>query len=85
MPIISSMQKQVNCALPDDVKMTVSYTDKKLITCFNVKDESVFNDEHDIVYQPIFCWRQFKLTLTKSRLAVNVITFYIIIPFLVLV
>ena len=76
MHIISSMQKQVNRALPDDVKMTVSYTGKKLITCFNVKDESVFNHEHDIVYRPIFCWRQFKLTLTKSRLAVDVTLFF---------
>ena len=43
-------QKQVNCALPDDVKMIVSYTGKKLGTCFNVKDKTVFNHEHGIVY-----------------------------------
>ena len=42
-------QKQVNCALPDDVKMIVSYTGKKLGTCFNVKDKTVFNHEHGIV------------------------------------
>ena len=28
----------------------VSYTDKKLSTCFNVKDKTVFNYEHDFVY-----------------------------------
>ena len=36
MHIISSMQKQVNRPLPDDVKMIVSYTGKK---CFNVTDK----------------------------------------------
>ena len=50
MHIISSMRKQVNRALPDDVKMIVSYTGEKLSTCFNVKDKTVFNHEHDIVY-----------------------------------
>ena len=44
-------QKQVNCALPDDVKMIVSYTGKKLGTCFNVKDKTVFNHEHGISVQ----------------------------------
>ena len=44
------MRKQVNCAVPDDVKMIVSYTSKKLSTCFNVKDKTVFNHEYDIVY-----------------------------------
>ena len=50
MHIISSVRKQVNRALPDDVKMIVSYTGKILSTCFNVKDKTVFNHEHDIVY-----------------------------------
>ena len=50
MHIINSMRKQVNHALPDDVKMMVSYTGKNLSTCFNVKDKTVFNHEHDIVY-----------------------------------
>ena len=48
--IISSMCKQVNRALPDDVKMTVSYTAKELSTCVNVKDKTIFNHEHDIAY-----------------------------------
>ena len=47
MHITSSMRKQVNHALPDDVKMIVSYTGKKLSTCFNVKDKAVFSHEHD--------------------------------------
>ena len=45
------MQKQINRVLPDDVKLIVSYTGKKLSTCFNVKDKTVFNHEYDIVYQ----------------------------------
>ena len=50
MHLIRSMQKQVNRALPDDLKMMVSYTGKKTNTCFNVKDKTVFEDEHDIVH-----------------------------------
>ena len=46
MHIISFMQKQVNRALPDYVKMMVSYTNKKLSSCFNVKDKTVFNHEY---------------------------------------
>ena len=30
--------------------MIVSYTGKKLGTCFTVKDKTVFSHEHDIVY-----------------------------------
>ena len=50
MHLISSMRKQVNRAFPDDVKMIVSYTGKKLGTCFNVKEITVFNHEHYIFY-----------------------------------
>ena len=44
------MRRQVNHTFPDDVKIIVSYTGKKLGTCFNVKDVNLFNHEHDIVY-----------------------------------
>ena len=50
--IISSMRKQVNRTLRDNVKMIVSYTDKKLSTCFNLKYKKVFNNEYDIAYFP---------------------------------
>ena len=46
----SSIRRQINRALPDDIKMMVSYTGKKLSTCFNVKDKTVFSNENDIVY-----------------------------------
>ena len=46
MHIISSMQKQVNCALPDDVKMMVSYTGKKL----SILMWTVFNHKHIVHY-----------------------------------
>ena len=46
---ISSMQKQANCVLSDNLKMVVSYTGKKSL-CFNGKYTAVFNYEHDIVY-----------------------------------
>ena len=50
MHIISSRWNQINLALNNDVKLMVSYTGKKLSTCFNVKDKAVFNHEHDFVY-----------------------------------
>ena len=50
MHITSSMWKRVNRALLDDVKLIVSYTGKKLGICFNAKDKTVFNHEHDIVH-----------------------------------
>ena len=43
--IICSMRKQVNCAVPDNVKIIVSYTDMKLSTCFNMKDKTISNHE----------------------------------------
>ena len=48
--VISSMRRQVNHAFPDEAKIIVSYTGKKLGTCFNAKDINLFNHEHDIVY-----------------------------------
>ena len=50
MHIISSMQRQANQVPPDDVIMMVSYTGEKLSTCFNVKDKTTLNHEHDIVF-----------------------------------
>ena len=50
MHLIRSMQKQVNRALPDDLKMMVSYSGKKINACFSVKCKTVFEDEHDILY-----------------------------------
>ena len=39
------MRKQVNCAVPDNVKIIVSYTDMKLSTCFHMKDKTISNHE----------------------------------------
>ena len=50
MHIISFMRKQLNRALPDYAKMMVSYTDKKLSSCFNVKDKTVFNHKIFVYY-----------------------------------
>lgn len=51
MHMICSTSKQVNCALTDDVSsMIVSQTGKKLSTFFNVKEKTVFNHEHDLMY-----------------------------------
>ena len=47
MDIIGSMRKEVEHTLPHDVKVMVSYVGKKLNICFNVKDKTVFNHEHE--------------------------------------
>ena len=33
--------------------MQVTYTGKKQSTCFNVKDESKFNHQHEVVYYAV--------------------------------
>ena len=37
----------MNCAVPDDVNIMVSYTGKKFSKCYNVNDKTVFNHEHE--------------------------------------
>ena len=51
MHIISFMRKKVNRALPDYVKMMVSYTDKNFSSCFNVK-----NNVNIIIMNIILCY-----------------------------
>ena len=59
MHIVSSIWNEVNLALTDDIKLLVFYTGKKLSTCFNIKDNIVFNHEHDIVYYGKFSEKSF--------------------------
>ena len=48
--LIKSMKKRTSKLLPPEIKTQVAYTGKKLSTCFNVKDQSKFEHQHDVVY-----------------------------------
>ena len=66
----------MNCAVPDHVNMMVSYTRKKFSTCYNVKDETVFNHKHENVcfvscreesYQPDYIGELGKKFLEQTK------------------
>ena len=44
------MERRISKLLPPEIKTQVAYTGKKLSTCFNVKDQSKFEHQHDVVY-----------------------------------
>ena len=48
--LIKSMKRRISKLLPPEIKTQVAYTGKKLSTCFNVKDQSKFEHQHDVVY-----------------------------------
>ena len=45
--LVKSLQKRLHNLLPNT---QVTYTRKKLVTCFNTKDQTKFEHQHDIVY-----------------------------------
>ena len=46
---VKSLQKRLHL-LPNHINTQVTYTGKKLNTCFNIKDRTTFQHQHDIVY-----------------------------------
>ena len=48
--IIKSVKKTVNKLLPETVNTQIVYTERKLSTCFQIKDTSKFDHQHDLVY-----------------------------------
>ena len=47
---MKSMKRRISKLLLPEIKTQVAYTGKKLSTCFNVKDQSKFDHQHDVVY-----------------------------------
>ena len=43
------MKRRISKLLPPEIKTQAAYTGKKLSTCFNVKDQSKFEHQHDVV------------------------------------
>ena len=48
--LLKSLQKRLHNLLPNHIITEVTYTGKKLSTCFNIKDQTKFEHQHDIVY-----------------------------------
>ena len=48
--IIKSMNKCVNKLLPNNTKIEVAFKSTKLSSCFNVKDKTDFEHNHDLIY-----------------------------------
>ena len=48
--LIKSMKRRISMLLPPEVKTQVTYAGKKRSTCFNVKDQSKFEHQHNVVY-----------------------------------
>ena len=44
------MKRRASKLLPPEIKAQVTYTGEKLSTCFNVKEQSKFQYQHDMVY-----------------------------------
>ena len=44
------MKKTVHKMLPKTVNTQIMYTGRKLSTCFQMKDQSKFDQQHDLVY-----------------------------------
>ena len=45
---MKSMKRRISKLLLPEIKTQVAYTGKKLSTCFNVKDQSKFDHQHDM-------------------------------------
>ena len=48
--VIKSLKIQIRKLLPENVKAQVTYTDTKLGTYFNLKDQTKFEHKNDIIY-----------------------------------
>ena len=48
--LVKSLQKRLYNLLLNHINAEVTYTGKKLSICFNIKDQTKFEHQHDIVY-----------------------------------
>ena len=51
--VIKSMKKRMKTLLPTNIRTKIAFTGSKLSTCFQVKDKTKFEHNHDIVYHGI--------------------------------
>ena len=48
--LVKSLQKRLHNLLPNHINTQVTYTGKKLSTCFNIKDQTTSEHQHGITY-----------------------------------
>ena len=48
--IIKKVRKTIKRLLPSNINVQVSFTGKKLSSCFNIKDKTKFEQRHDVIY-----------------------------------
>ena len=60
---IKSMKRRIWKLLLPEIKMQVAYTGRKVSTCCNLKFQSKFEHQHDVVYYAD--WNIQKITLVK--------------------
>ena len=48
--VIKSVRKTIKRLLPSKIKVQVSFTGKKLSSCFNINDKTKFEHRHNVIY-----------------------------------
>ena len=48
--LIISMKRRISKLMPREIKTPLAYTGTKLSTCFNVKNQRKFEQQHDVLY-----------------------------------
>ena len=48
--LTKSLKRNLKSLLPCTAKAYIGFTGKKLSTCFQIKDQTKFEDKHDIIY-----------------------------------
>ena len=48
--LLKSMKRYVSKLLPEHTKLEITFTGKKLNSCFSIKDKTKFEHQHDLVY-----------------------------------
>ena len=48
--LTKSLKRNLKSLLPSTVKANIGFTGKKLSTCFQIKDQTKFEHNHDIIY-----------------------------------
>ena len=48
--LLKLMKRYVNKLLPEHTKLEITFTGKKLNSCFSIKDKTKFEHQHDLVY-----------------------------------
>ena len=48
--LLKSMKRYVSKLVPEHTKLEITFTGKKVNTCFSIKDKTSFEHQHDLIY-----------------------------------